>query len=83
MNRQDFQVALGQADQLGNTLLQNRVMKQQRVERGEDNAMKERMFNEQVGARKEATKATADWRKETAKDSRIKTADRSRIQARL
>jgi hypothetical protein len=62
MNRADFAMALGQADQLGNTLLKNRMMEQQQSNRSEDNAMKERMFNEQVTARKDATKATADYR---------------------
>jgi len=53
MNRQDFSMALGQADQLGNTLLQNRVMKQQQIERADDRAMRERMFGEQQLLRKE------------------------------
>ena len=54
MLRQDFAMALGQADQLGNTLLQNRMMKQQQSNRVEDNAMRERMFTEQQGLRQDA-----------------------------
>lgn len=55
-------MALGQADQLGDNLLQNRVMKQQATERGEDRAMREKMFNENVTARKDATTANNAWR---------------------
>ena len=66
-------MALGQADQLGNTLLQNRVMKQQQTERADDRAMRERMFNENVTARKEAAKTTNDWHTQNEDQQQLQT----------
>lgn len=73
MNRADFAMALGQADQLGNTLLKNRMIDQQQSNRSEDNALKERMFNEQVTARKEASKQTNDWRTKNQDQIQLQT----------
>lgn len=76
-------MALGQADQLGDTLLRNRVMKQQQVERGEDNAMKERMFNENVTARKDATAATAAWRTQNEDQQQLQTIIKANAEGSL
>ena len=85
MNRADLSLVLNQVDNVGNTLLQNRMLKQRKEERAEDMGvrskeraedmgMRERMFTEQQATRKATEQATADWRKETARDRRIQAA---------
>jgi hypothetical protein len=76
-------MALGQADQLGNTLLQNRMMKQQQAERGEDRAMRERMFNENVTARKEATTANNEWRTQNEDQQQLQTIIKANAEGSL
>ena len=83
MLRQDFAMALGQADQLGNTLLQNRMMKQQQSNRVEDNAMRERMFNEQQTTRKEAAKANNDWRTQNEDQQQLQTIIKANAEGSL
>lgn len=73
-NRQDLALVLNQVDNVGDTLLQNRMLKQRKEERTEDMGMRERMFTEQQATRKATEQATADWRKETARDRRIQAA---------
>jgi hypothetical protein len=85
MNRADLSLVLNQVDNVGDTLLQNRMLKQRKEERTEDMGvrskertedmgMRERMFTEQQATRKATEQATADWRKETARDRRIQAA---------
>lgn len=83
MLRQDFAMALGQADQLGNTLLQNRMMKQQQTNRTEDNAMRERMFNEQQTTRKEAAKANNEWRTQNEDQQQLQTIIKANAEGSL
>lgn len=85
MNRADLSLVLNQVDNVGDTLLRNRMLKQRKEERAEDMGvrskeraedmgMRERMFTEQQATRKATEQATADWRKETARDRRIQAA---------
>lgn len=74
MNRQDFQTVLGQVDNVGDTLLRNRMNADAKAERGLDRNLRERMFTEQQAGRQATEQATADWRKESARDRRIQAA---------
>lgn len=76
-------MALGQADQLGNTLLQNRVMKQQQSNRVEDNAMRDRMFNEQQTTRKEAATANNEWRTQNEDQQQLQTIIKANAEGSL
>ena len=74
MNRADLSLVLNQVDNVGDTLLRNRMMTDQKAERTADRGLRERMFTEQQATRKATEQATADWRKETARDRRIQAA---------
>jgi len=62
MNRQDFNTVLGQVDNLGNTLLQNRVMEQQTGERQQERDWRQKMFTEQQATRADLNKQNAEWK---------------------
>ena len=53
MNRADMQMMLGQADELGNTLMKNRVLKQQNDERNQLVDQRNRFQTQDVGLRQQ------------------------------
>lgn len=74
-NRQDMNMVLGQMDELGNTLMKNRVLKQQEQERNDLLGQRERFQQQDVGLRRDAMKEDADWRKaQTTRQDNAATA---------
>jgi hypothetical protein len=83
MNRADWGMVLNQANNLGDTLLQNRMMKQQETQRAADLARQQSQFDETMKWRREENEAQTNYRTNQAqdvKDWRTRNEDQQQLQ---
>lgn len=73
MNRQDFQTVLGQVDNVGDTLMRNRMNAEAKQERTADRDLRERMFTEQQATRKELQTQNAAWKTQSQDQQQLQT----------